>query len=132
MPKKVMTLDKLARMVRRGFGASASKKELADLARTTHAEIEILARTTHGEIENLAHTTHEEIENLARITHEEFFNVNKTLGVLADSQDLIRSDIHDIKLTLGPLVSHTVAMERDMLELKKRMDRVERKVGLAK
>lgn len=54
------------------------------------------------------------------------------LQLVVDNLDLARADIHDIKLTLGPLVRYAAAMERDVMELKKRMDRMERKVGMAR
>ena len=44
----------------------------------------------------------------------------------------INDDIHDIKVTLGPLVRITADNEIEVKELKFRVGRLERKVGLTK
>jgi predicted nucleic acid-binding Zn-ribbon protein len=51
---------------------------------------------------------------------------------LADEHERIRSEIQDIKTTLGPLVRIVAAMEREFQDLHIRISRLERKVGLAK
>lgn len=79
------------------------------------------------------------IEELASSTQEEFLAIrteqqktNSTLVTMVDTLDLMRADIHDIKLTLGPLARHATAMEEEVFNLKKRLDRVEKKVGIAR
>ena len=44
----------------------------------------------------------------------------------------IEADIHDIKVTLGPLVRAVAIMEREIQNLNTRLSRVERKTGLAR
>ena len=78
------------------------------------------------------------IEDLARMVKAGFdetatkHEVRTGFQLLTDSLDLVRQDVHDIKLTLGPLVRHAAAMEEKVLILEKRIMRVERKVGIAK
>lgn len=89
--------------------------------RTAEALIEELARVVKRGFDEVA--TKRDLESLA---------TKEQLQLVADNVDLLRADAHDIKLTLGPLVRHAAAMERDVMELKKRMDRVERKMGMAR
>lgn len=84
-------------------------------------------RTAEGLIEELARAVKRGFDDVS-----ERMATKEQLQLVADNVDLLRADIHDIKLTLGPLVRHAAAMERDVLELKKRMERVEKKVGLAR
>ncbi len=58
------------------------------------------------------------VEELATMTQEEFLATGKTLDAITgtlhtvvDTLDLIRADVHDIKLTLGPLVRQVAVME---------------------
>ena len=53
------------------------------------------------------------------------------LQLVADNLDLMKADIHDMKITLGPLVRQSIATERRVDELEKRVGRVEKKVGIA-
>lgn len=78
------------------------------------------------------------IEELARMVKAGFdetatkHEVRAGFQLLTDSLDLIRQDVHDIKPTLGPLVRYAATMEEKVLNLEKRVERVERKVGIAK
>ncbi len=81
-------------------------------------------------------TVEDKIDELARMV-KRGFNETATkrevqLGFQTVNEDmsLIRADIHDIKMVLGPLVRHVAAMEDRIVGLEKRVGRVERKVGL--
>lgn len=78
-------------------------------------------------------TIEDRIEKLAQLIKRGFDDLatKQQLQLVADNLDLARADIHDIKITLGPLVRQTIATERRVAELEKRVGRVERKVGLA-
>ena len=79
-------------------------------------------------------TIEEGIEKLAQLVKRGFDDIatKQQLQLVVENLDLVRSDIHDIKLTLGPLVRQTIATERRVAELEKRVGRVERKVGLTR
>ena len=90
-------------------------------------------------------TTDEPIEELARAVKRSFDEVAtrqevRALGTqvgdgfeaMISSLDLVRQDIHDIKITLGPIVQHMAATERRVNELERRLVRVERRVGLTR
>lgn len=64
-------------------------------------------------------------------TKTDLNRVEGRLSVVIDDLELVKADIHDIKMVLGPLVRHTAAMEERVIVLEKKMGRVERKVGLA-
>lgn len=51
---------------------------------------------------------------------------------VSDILDAIRADIHDIKMVLGPLTRTVAHMETLLREHDKRIERLERKVGLTK
>lgn len=124
--KRATTIEELARLMKRGFRDAARKQDLENLARTNKQDLENLARTSKQDLGNLAIMTKHGFDE---ITGK--MATKDQLQLVVDNVDLLRADIHDIKITLGPLVSHTVAMEREVQDLKKRVDRVERKVGLA-
>lgn len=60
----------------------------------------------------------------------EFSQLHEMNKLFADEFDRVRSDIRDIKTTLGPLVRMVADQERDMSDLRIRLNRVERKVGI--
>jgi hypothetical protein len=76
------------------------------------------------------------IDQLAKMINEGFKttatqeDIQEFRREVADEHDRIRSDIRDIKTTLGPLVRTVAAMEREFQDL--RVGRLERKIGLAK
>ncbi len=72
------------------------------------------------------------IDDLARMAQSEFSRIHETHKVFIDEFDRIRSDIRDIKTTLGPLVRIVGAQEREISDLNIRLHRVERKVGIEK
>jgi hypothetical protein len=76
----------------------------------------------------------QQIDDLARAVKRGFDDTaTKTqLQIMGDSMDLVRADVQDIKLTLGPLVRHVASTERRVNELEKRVERVERKIGLGR
>lgn len=62
--------------------------------------------------------------------HQEFKQVHEMDKLFVDEFDRIRSDIQDIKTTLGPLVRLIAQQEREMSDITIRLNRVERKVGI--
>ena len=46
--------------------------------------------------------------------------------------NIIEDDVHDIKVALGPLVHMVAAMDTEIKNLNLRVNRLERKAGLAK
>lgn len=61
-------------------------------------------------------TTDQKIDELARAVRVGFEETatKQQLQLVVDNVDLLRADMHDVKVTLGPLVSHTVTMEREV------------------
>ena len=60
---------------------------------------------------------------------EEFGSVRGELSMLRDE---VTSQLKQITLVLGPLVRGVAGMEIDLRELRSRVNRLERKVGLSK
>ena len=88
-----------------------------------------MAKKTKNRIEEL-------LEGLARSTKTGFDDVNKRMDehskVVLDEFQLMRSDIGDIKRTLGPLVKFVAEHDNEIQKLHLRLSRVERRVGLTK
>ncbi len=89
--------------------------------------------------EDLAHL----IDSLARATAKGFNNVqdkfskiedtaNKRFKLIIDRFERVEDDVTDIKRALGPLVQVMALGDKEMSEVKLRLTRVERKVGLTK
>ena len=86
------------------------------------------------------------IEELAALTQKEFLNTNKRsegvdkrlekletiLQTTVDILDLMRSDIHDIKITLNGSTRSATALEETVRHLDRRVTRLEGKTGLHK
>ena len=79
------------------------------------------------------------IDQLARMVQKGFLDVgrqfegiNQIHKTFASEFDRIRSDIRDIKITLGPLVHFMGMADAEMGDMKSRLSRVERKVGISK
>lgn len=83
-------------------------------------------------------TTDERIEELARIVKAGFdevatkHEVRAGFDAVTSSLDLIRQDIHDIKLVQGPLVRSVAHTERVLQEHERRIERLERRAGVTK
>ena len=77
------------------------------------------------EIEDLARIVQVGFESAAKISDERF-------KITVDEFDRIRSDIRDIKTTLGPLVRSVAMMEEDLADLRVRVGTLERRVGVEK
>lgn len=81
------------------------------------------------------------IEELAGMVKRGFDNT-ATKGDLKRLEDIIKvmddrisnleDDVHDIKITMGPLVRMVVALESDMKSLSTRVNRLERKAGFSR
>lgn len=64
--------------------------------------------------------------------NERFQQVDEKINLIVEGMDFIRADIHDIKLTLGPLVRTVTQMENELQKFHLRLSRLERKTGIAK
>jgi len=82
----------------------------------------------------------ESIDELARLTQHEFLEVGDHLDRLekktddgfktvVDLLDLIRADVHDVKITLGPLARTVADLEGSVRYLDKRVSRLEEKAS---
>lgn len=78
------------------------------------------------------------VEELAALTQSEFLRAEKrfdridgTLKAVVDTLDIMRADIHDIKIALGPLVRSVAALEDEVRGLDKRVARLEEKASVA-
>ena len=60
---------------------------------------------------------------------KEFWEANKLFN---DRLNLIEDNVHDIKVAFGPLVHMVAAMDTEIKNLNMRVNRLERKAGLAK
>lgn len=69
-----------------------------------------------------------------RFTHvdERFAGIDERFNILTDSIRIMQDDIHDIKISLGPLVRMVATMDTDLQNLTQRVSRLERKVGVGK
>jgi hypothetical protein len=79
------------------------------------------------------------LEELATLTQREFLAIGERFGGLehkvdrldqkvntvVDTLDLMRADLHDIKLALGPLVRSVASLEEMVRHLDKRVVRLE-------
>ena len=80
------------------------------------------------------------IDDLARMTAEEFTasrkyldqqlgeteaRIHGTLDIVVSSLDLMRDDLRDIKIALGPLSRSVIALEEEVRNLTKRVERLE-------
>jgi len=110
MAKKKITTEDLAIEIRKGFAKN-------------RAEVEDLAVMINRGFENTVSKREftdfkEETKGFQKVTLEEFGRLN--------------AEIHDIKIALGPLARIAGDHEREIQELRFRMHRLERKVGLPK
>jgi hypothetical protein len=76
------------------------------------------------------------IDELATLTQQEFLAVGQRLDrldhkvdagfkAMTDVLDLIRADLHDVKIALGPLVRTVASLEETVRRLDKRVTRLE-------
>ena len=78
------------------------------------------------------------IDDLAVMVQNGFQEIRRTmatkdmLSIVVDSMDLIREDVRDIKISLGPLVRMVATMDTDIDHLNIRVTRLENKRGLIK
>ncbi|KKS37960.1 MAG: hypothetical protein A3G49_01220 [Candidatus Sungbacteria bacterium RIFCSPLOWO2_12_FULL_41_11] len=87
--------------------------------------------------EKLAQMIAKGFENTA--SKQDLLAIEKRLGgidgkieALSEGLRLVRDDVHDLKVAMGPLVRTVVDMENVIRSLHMRLNRVERKVGLAR
>ena len=85
------------------------------------------------------------LENLAVIINHGFNGVQKRLDQTSTKQEvqelrkdmteslrIISDDVHDLKVAMGPLVRVMAAFETDVRNLNLRVNKIERRVGLAR
>lgn len=78
------------------------------------------------------------IEDLAEMVKRGFDEMGTKLAtkhdlmVLRDEVMRLGGEVHDIKMTLGPLVRVVATQENDFRTLRSRVDRIERKIGLGR
>jgi hypothetical protein len=76
------------------------------------------------------------IDELAALTQQEFLAVGRRFDrldpkvdagfkAMADVLDLMRADLHDVKVALGPLVRTVASLEETVRHLDKRVARLE-------
>lgn len=111
--KKIITLDELARRMERGFQVTASKSDVTQL-------IEDLARIVKLGFDDTASK-----QELGALRHR----MEVGFSAVADEFNLVRGDLRELKLTRD-IISRAVAGE--IAEIRNRVSRIERKVGLAK
>lgn len=92
----------------------AKKMTLDRLASITQREF----RAVHGDISNLRG----EVSNLRR-------DMESGFRIIADTLELIRQEFADMKRSFSLITS---AMSSDMVELRRRVERLERKIGLSR
>lgn len=101
--KNQMTTEQLARIIQKGFDGIEHRV------------------ATKGELESFR----EDVNNRFEDMDNRFEGVGRRL-------DSIENEIREIKIVLGPLVRTVAAMEIDLKDLRGRIYRLERKVGIAK
>lgn len=103
---KNITNEHLAEMIQRGFQETSTKKEMEEKFR--------------------------QIDRRFEQVDERFEQVDEKIKLIVESMDFVRADIHDMKLTLGPLVRTVTAMEDELRNFHLRISRLERKTGITK
>lgn len=101
--KKQMTIDDLAVMV---------QKEFQDMRRTMATKDMLKDMVTKDMLKDMV--------------------TKDMLQIVVDDIELIRADIRDIKITLGPLVRMVAALDTDVGHLMTRVARLEQKAGFGK
>lgn len=111
MAKKQTTIDDLAVIVKKGFQrverTMATKEMVKDMATNemVNARIDDFAVMVQKEFQDIDY----------RFQSIESQMVTKDiLKLVVEGVDIIREDIRDIKITLGPLVRMVAALETDM------------------
>lgn len=97
-------------------------KTLDDLAAITHKEFLVSGKRMGG-LENRMGGLESKVDGLE-------VKIGSGFKAVAELLDLMRADIKDIKTTLPPLIRSQGALEGEVVDLKNRVARLERKVGL--
>lgn len=101
-----MTLEKLAQMVQRGFVETATKKEL--------------------------HALQEEMDQHFQAVDRRFDEIDIRFQAVDNKIDALHFEIKEIKSILPPLFKAMSQFDTEVVSLRQRMSRVEKKVGLSK
>ena len=101
--EKKITLEKLAKMIAKGFDTTATKEEMR--------------------------RGFEAVDQRFEAVDEELKSIRSELGMFRDETV---SELKEIKTVLGPLVRTVAGLEIDVNELRSRVARLEQKTGLSK
>lgn len=104
-------------------------KTLDDLAAVTHKEF-LVSGKRMGALENRVGSLESKVGGLEGKVGSLEVKVDSGFKAIAEVLDLMRADIRDIKVTLPPLIRSQGALEGEVGDLKNRVARLERKVGL--
>lgn len=115
MKKKIspVTMEQLARIIKKGFDETASKDELKSL---------------RNEMENRFGMVDRRFEDMDR----QFQGLSNRMENIESRLGTVERDIKDIKIALGALVRTVAQMDGDIHNLQSRMLRLERKAGITK
>lgn len=94
--------------------------------------LEKLAEITQAGFRELKQDLTQEMDKRFAEVDERFAEVDEHHKLLVEGIDTIRADVHDMKITLGPLVRAVTAVEDDVRGLDLRLKRVEKKVGITR
>lgn len=84
-------------------------------------------------VEKLAELAQNEFVRIEGKVDDGFRSADDKFKTVVDILDIIRDDVHDIKITLGPLVRSTAALEETVrIIMDKRVTRSEEKAGLSR
>lgn len=89
-------------------------------------------------IERIATHMEKGFDAMAVMVKKGFDDINSRMATKDDLKiimtelDRMNSDIHDIKITLGPLVRIAAGHDREIQELRFRVNRLERKTGIGR
>lgn len=119
--KKQMTIDDLASVV---------QKEFHEMRRNMVTKDMVKDMVTKDMIANMA--TKDMLKDLATKDMLKDMVTKDMLQLVVEGMDMIREDIRDIKITLGPLVRMVAALDTDVQHLMTRVARLEQKSGFVK
>lgn len=122
MTKKI-TNEQLAAMIQRGFQETAKKTYVDE----RHEELAVMIQRGFQETASKSY-----VDERFAFMDERFASIDERFNTLIDSIRLMQDDIHDIKITLSPLVSMVAIAETDIEHLTVRVSRLEHKTGTRK
>lgn len=93
-----------------------------------------MAKIRHKKItlEQLARMVKRGFDQIAKDNAEFKQDFNEFKKYTTERFDSVHSDLHDIKITLGPLAHVAAAHDAEIRNLQARVSRLERKVGISR